>query len=248
VQLLGDRFPDRPVLDMAVAHAVLRRVAEGELPPTLRVYRPGPTMAFGRLDALRPGFAAACEAARAHGYEPVLRLGGGHAAAYDDGSVVFDHFTPQATVADGLRDRFADGAELVAEALRDLGLPAAVGELPGEYCPGAWSVHAAGVKLGGTAQRTVRGAALLTGFVVAANGARIRAALTDVYARLGLEWDPATAGAAEDVAPGVGPGDVARALIEAHERRAAVTGGRLDDATLALARRLEARHRCDVGR
>jgi hypothetical protein len=101
------------------------------------------------------------------------------------------------------------------------------------------------VKLGGTAQRAIRGAALLTGFAVAANGERIRAALTDVYARLELDWDQATAGAAADVAPGVTADDVAQALIDAHERRVVVAGGRLDDATLALARRLEARHRCE---
>jgi hypothetical protein len=103
-------------------------------------------------------------------------------------------------------------------------------------------VHAGGVKLGGTAQRTVRGAALLTGFVVATGGARVRAVLTDVYAALELDWDPATAGAVEDVVPGATPAGVAAVLEEAHERRAVPAGGRLDDATLELARRLEARH------
>jgi lipoate-protein ligase A len=227
---------------MAVADAVLRGVAAGELPPTLRVYRPGATMAFGRLDALRPGFAAACDAARDHGFTPLVRLGGGHAAAYDDGSVVFDRVTPQATVADAIRQRFADGAAIVAEALRELGLSAAVGELPREYCAGAWSVHAGGVKLGGTAQRSARGAALLTGFVVATGSARIRAALVDVYAALELDWDPATAGAVEDVAPAVDAAAVAAALIAAFGRRAPLPEARLDAATLKLARELEPRH------
>ena len=70
-------------LELAISHALLTRVAAGELPSTLRIYRPAPAVAFGKLDTLRPGYAAAVDAARAHGYEPVLRLPGGHAAAYN---------------------------------------------------------------------------------------------------------------------------------------------------------------------
>src|SRR6185295_10261076 len=73
VRLVRDGFPGDPALEVAVGHALLRRVARGEIGPTLRVYRPGATVAFGRLDRLRPGFAAAVVAARAHGFEPVLR-------------------------------------------------------------------------------------------------------------------------------------------------------------------------------
>ena len=56
----------------------------------LRVYRPAPTVAFGRLDRLRPGFGAAVAAARRHGFEPVLRAPGGHAVAYHEGCLGFD--------------------------------------------------------------------------------------------------------------------------------------------------------------
>ena len=66
--LVRDGFPDDPALDIAVGHALLERAAAGAIGPTLRVYRPGATVAFGRLDALRPGFGAAVAAARAHGF------------------------------------------------------------------------------------------------------------------------------------------------------------------------------------
>ena len=41
-----------PALDMAISQAVLEAVARGE-PGALRIYRPAPTLAFGRLDGLR---------------------------------------------------------------------------------------------------------------------------------------------------------------------------------------------------
>jgi hypothetical protein len=53
-----------PVLDIAVAHALLVDVAAGRRPDALRVFRPAATAAFGRLDALRPGFERAAEAAQ----------------------------------------------------------------------------------------------------------------------------------------------------------------------------------------
>ena len=50
VRLLRDSFPERPALDIAVSHALLMRVARGELEPTVRLYRAG---AHARLRAPR---------------------------------------------------------------------------------------------------------------------------------------------------------------------------------------------------
>jgi lipoate-protein ligase A len=241
VLLLDASHPADAAFDLAVSDALLRRVAAGALGPVARVFRPGPTMAFGRLDALRPGYAAAREAAAAHGYTPVLRLGGGHAAGYDEGSVIVELTTPQARIAEGIADRFQAGSVLLVDALGDAGVPAAVGELAGEYCPGRWSVHAGGVKVGGTAQRSVRGASLLAAVVVVQGGDRLRAALVDVYAALELDWDPRTAGAADDLTPGVTAAEVAGAVVGRLERTHGPLERRaLDEATLALARTLAA--------
>jgi octanoyl-[GcvH]:protein N-octanoyltransferase len=239
---MRDSFPERPALDIAISHALLTRVAAGELGATVRLYRPGPTLAFGRLDALRSGFRRAGAAARAHGLEPVVRLAGGHAAAYDADSLIYEEIAPQLDVTAGLHERFRDGAALLAGALDDLGVDARVGEIPGEYCAGAYTVSASGrLKLVGVAQRAVRGAALLTAFVLVGGGDRIRAALIDVYDELELHWDPQTAGALDDVLPGASIAAVEEALLAAggHE----LTGARVDERTLELARRLEARHR-----
>ncbi len=212
-----ESHPSDPVAEMAYSAMLLRAVAAGERPACARVFRPGPTLAFGRRDALAPGFAAAQAAARAHGYVPVVRLGGGHAAGYDEGAVIVELVTVQARVGTGIEARFAAVAQLLGDALRGLGVVPVVGELPGEYCPGRWSLHAEGstVKLAGIAQRSIRGAALTTAVVVVEGGARLRDVLVDVYAALDLGWDPATAGALEDVRPGVRAADLESAVLRA---------------------------------
>src|SRR5215210_2750205 len=105
--LLADAFPQRPALDMALSHALLLRVAEGARPPAVRVYEPGPTVAFSRLDAHADGFASACDAAREHCFEPVIRLGGGHAAAYGPGCLIHEEVVTHGSVLEGLQERYA---------------------------------------------------------------------------------------------------------------------------------------------
>jgi lipoate-protein ligase A len=244
VDLLRDSFPDRPALDIAVSHALLTRVARGELESTVRLYRPAPTLAFGRLDALRPGFAEAGDAARDAGFAPIVRLAGGHAAAYDEQSLIYEEIVATLDVTAGLHDRFRDGADLLADAVAGLGVETHVGEIPGEYCPGAYTVSAAGrLKLVGIAQRAVRGGALLSAFILVGGGDRLRAALFDVYRALEIAWRPATAGALEDVAPGITMADVEEAVLAARGEDLELSPAAVDAQTLALARDLEKRHR-----
>ena len=178
------------------------------------MFRPRATAAFGRLDRLRPGYAAAQQAARDHGFEPLLRPVGGHAVVYDERSVVFEDVTAHDDIAAGVQDRFRDGTDRIVAALRSLGLDPQVGELPGEYCAGAYSISIDGIKVVGSGQRVVRGAALFAAVVLVGGGDAIRAALTDIYAALDLDWDPSTAGAIQDVAPQVTPQAVEQALRE----------------------------------
>ncbi len=95
--------------------------------------------------------------------------------------------------------RFAAEAESQAQALRGLGIDARVGEVPGEYCPGRFSVNARGqTKLIGAAQRIISGAWLFSTVVVVGGAARVRAVLEEVYAALALDWDPASVGSIAD--------------------------------------------------
>src|SRR3954465_11486405 len=204
MQLLRSGAAGSAALELAISHALLTRVAARELPATLRVYRPAAAVAFGKLDALRLGFGAALDAPRLHGYEPVLRLPGGHAAAYNAASLCIDVVWALDDPVPGTHERFRGEGERLAGALRGLGVDARVGEVPGEYCPGAYSVNARGrVKLIGTAQRLIRGAALLGASVVVGDGPGIRAVLDDVYAAWEWPGDASTAGAADEEVPGV---------------------------------------------
>ncbi|MHA7208132.1 lipoate--protein ligase family protein [Arthrobacter sp. MDT1-65] len=219
--LVVDPASDDAPRELERGIGLLREVAAGSRPATLRLYRPSPTVAFGQRDARLPGFPAASASASAHGFEPLVRRAGGRAAAYHRGCLIVDHVEPADDAVAGTRARFAAFGDFFAQVLADLGVDAHVGEVPGEYCPGEFSVHGRSggvpaVKLVGTAQRVVAGAWLFSSVVVVEDAAPLRAVLTDVYAALGLAWEPATAGAAQDLVSGVTVDAVEAALLAAY--------------------------------
>jgi lipoate-protein ligase A len=247
VDLLEGSAGADPALDVALPHALVGLVGEGLHGPVVRSYRPAPTVAFGRRDSFLPGFARASAAARRRGFTPVIRGAGGRAAAYDEGCLVFDEVMPAAESTTGIQERFADEAGRQAEALRGLGVDARVGAVPGEYCPGEFSVNARGrLKLIGAAQRIVRGAWLVSSVVVVDGASNLRTVLEDVYAALELAWDPATVGAVADEVPGVGVEEVRRALLAQSARRYRLTPAPIGPAALARAGELLERHRVDT--
>jgi lipoate-protein ligase A len=137
-------------------------------------------------------------------------------------------------------ERFRNVAGIVERALRRVGVDARVGEVPREYCPGDYSVNAGGrTKVAGIGQRLIKGAWHIGGVIVVSEGERVRDVLVPVYEALGLDWDPATAGAVADEAPGVTWEDVTQALeaeLPSH------TESKLDARTLADAQRLAPEH------
>ncbi|UVJ37913.1 lipoyl protein ligase domain-containing protein [Arthrobacter sp. CJ23] len=218
--------------DLDFGLELLRRARTGHLGPTLRLYRPRPTVAFGQRDANLPGFAVAADACRERGFEPLVRKAGGRAAAYHEGTLVIDHVEPHPDAIVRAKARFSEFGELLAGALRSVGVHAAVGEIPGEYCPGEFSVHgqdpdfpAHQIKLIGTAQRVVSGGWLFSSVVVVENSGPIREVLTASYAALGLDWDPATAGAANDLLPHLDVPAVEEAVIKAYADYAEIVDG-----------------------
>jgi lipoate-protein ligase A len=134
-------------------------------------------------------------------------------------------------------------ADLIADTLRGLGVDARVGEVPGEYCPGAYSVNARGAtKLAGIGQRMIRGGAHMGGVVVASGCREVARVLEPVYRALELEWDPATSGSvAEELGREVDVGELEEALIAELAKRYELVDAELDEETVeAAARSLEA--------
>jgi octanoyl-[GcvH]:protein N-octanoyltransferase len=244
LSLIRDSFPDDPVLDLAVSQALLERVAAGELPETLRLARSGPMVAFAKRDAVSAGYGAAVRAARSAGFEPVLRMAGGRAAVFHEGTLVTAHAVPHPDPQPGIHERFRAEAGLIARALRRLGLDARVGEVPGEYCPGRYSVNAGGErKLAGLGQRLVKGGSHTGAVVVCSGASRVRDVLLPVYEALGLDWDPATAGAVADEDAGAGLEEVTRAVEAEYAESFNLFETELDRETLELAHRLAPGHR-----
>jgi lipoate-protein ligase A len=205
-----------PAYDVALPPVLLRRgLPDGD--EVLRVYSPDPTAAFSRRDTRAAGYDAALRLARSAGFAPVVRPQGGRIAAYHRGSVVIDHVLRTDRPHNGLVDRFRQYAELHAAVLAGLGVDARIGELPGEYCPGEYSVNAAGVhKVVGSAQRVTRDGWAFSTVVQVAGSDRLREVMTRVHDALGYAYDSATVGAVEDHVPGIDVADVADALLAAY--------------------------------
>ena len=226
--LIRDGFPGP--LDVAISHSILSAVSRGEIGATLRLHQPGPIVAFGRADRVTPGYQAAVRAARAHGFEAVERLAGGRAAVFHEQTLAFSLAMPVIEPKSGIHERFELVATLMADAFESLGVDARIGELPGEYCPGQWSVNVGGrFKVMGVGQRLVRHAAHMGGVVVVDDGHRVRDVLIPVYRALGLDWDPRTAGSLADRSPGITTKLVTRAVENGFADRFELVEGTLPD-------------------
>lgn len=229
--------PGDALTDLAMARALLDGVRDGRRGPTLRIYRPAPTVAFGARDRFLEGFGDAIEAARSHAFVPALRTLGGRVAAYHPGSLVIDHIEPTAEFLTRTQDRFVRFGEMYAAALRDIGIDAQMGEIPGEYCPGEHSVNVGGeIKAIGTAQRVVGGAWLFSSSIIVEDPDPIRTVLTDVQRELGLAWEPRTGGSISELHPDVSVAAVEDALLAAYGREYDLAPGQLEPADAEAAR------------
>lgn len=240
MEVLEGRAGD-PVLDTAISHAVLRQVARGDRPESIRVHRAARTIAFGLRDTKAPGYRAAVEASRRAGFEPIERLAGGRAAAFTELTLAFSWARPE----DGstVESRFREIAEIMRDAFVGLGADAHIGEVPGEYCPGAYSVNLSRRhKVMGVGQRLISGGAHLGGVVVVGGAHLIAGALDPIYRSLGLRWDRSTAGDLRMQARGVSVSATRKAILEQFAARRSVSVRTLDADLLAEAQMLAQRH------
>ncbi len=233
----------RPALDTAVSRALLRQVSEGNEPETLRLYTPADVVAFGPQDVSAAGYSDAVAAARARDFEAIERLAGGRAAVFHHETIAFSWTMPDAAPRADVMARFDEVADILASALKRLGIDARIGMVEGEYCPGQHSVNARGErKLMGVGQRLIRNAAHVGGVVVVGDGERIRDILTPVYDALGIAWRPGTVGSVEDELGGADYAAVAQSIIYEFAERYELYEGALSADTLRLAETLEADH------
>jgi lipoate-protein ligase A len=186
-------------LDTATSRGLLAAVGRGDIGETLEVGVPHRVLAFGKHDTTSPGFAAAVTSAKERGFEPTVRIAGGRAAVFHEQTVRFGWTMPVADPAATMHERFATFANAVIDALAEFGIAATIGEVPGEYCPGKYSVHLSGRKVMGVGQRLTRAAAYVGGVVVLGGADAINDVLGPVYRHLDIPFDPAATGALSDV-------------------------------------------------
>jgi octanoyl-[GcvH]:protein N-octanoyltransferase len=189
---LGD-----PEVGFGLQQAVLEEVAAGERGPAALFWTSPRYVGATRPETRLSGFARATEAATRLGFPVLVRNSGGGAVAANRGSLSFSLTFPVDDLRHGLYERYAEGLDLIASALRRAGVEAERGEVEGEFCPGAYSVRSGGpqgVKHAGLAQRVTRRAARLEALLLVSETDELRTVLERFYGLLGLSFRPGSVG------------------------------------------------------
>jgi octanoyl-[GcvH]:protein N-octanoyltransferase len=235
VELLIAKPLDDPEVGFGLQQAVLEEVAAGERGPTALIWASSRYVGATRQETRLPGFAAATQAASGLGFPVLVRNSGGGAVAANRGSLSFSLTFPVEDLRHGLYERYQDGLDLIASALRRVGVEAERGEVEGEFCPGAYSVRSggpSGIKHAGLAQRVTRRAARLEALVLVAETDEVRTVLKRFYGHLGLPFRPGSVG---DLPAGVPM--VIRALSEEVRGRYTASEVEVSGATMERALR-----------
>lgn len=243
IAVIRSGFGDADGLDTGVSHALLERVSADELPETFRIYQPSRVVAFGKQDRLAEDFGGAVQIARDHGFDPIVRMPGGRAAVFHEETLAFSWTIQSSDPVRGIRERFGAATAVITHALSRLGIPSATGEIPGEYCPGEFSIHHAGeIKLAGIGQRLARHAAHVGGVLVVGNTRATRDILVPTYRALAIEWDPSTVGSISDITPGIRVPTVIDAILGVLGEQREIVPMSVDAETLARGRELAPLH------
>ena len=193
--------------------SVMLSALDGQGPGSLRLYRPQATAAFAPRDTVLAAYAEAAAAMRNRGFTPAERRAGGQLAVYDRSALVIDLIAPHEEPRRDVKQRFAMFSGAIATALKGLRVDARVGPVPGEYCPGDYSVNAGGtLKLAGLAQRIGRRGYHMGAVISVHPSAAAREAVATAYGILGLPFTPESFGALSTCAPDVGFADLRAAL------------------------------------
>ncbi|MEW6636033.1 MAG: lipoate--protein ligase family protein [Actinomycetota bacterium] len=238
--LIPPRFED-PELGFGLQQAVLEEVTAGTRGPTALLWTSSRYVAATRPETRRPGFERAAEEAERLGFPVMVRNSGGGAVAANEGSISFSITSPVEDLRHGLYERYAEGVDLIASALRRFGVAAEGGEVEGEFCPGAYSVRSGGergVKHAGLAQRVTRRAARLEALILVSRTAELIPVLKQFYSALGL---PFRAESVTDLLAGVP--EVIDALAAEVVDRYGAASGQVSEPLLEKAHSLRGRWR-----
>jgi octanoyl-[GcvH]:protein N-octanoyltransferase len=191
VEILVAGYLENPETGFGLQQAVLEEVASGERGPTALMWTTASYVGATRPETRLPGFEKAVRAVTDLGFPVLIRNSGGGAVAANGGSISFSLTFPVEDLRQRLYDRYLEGIELIAAALRRIGVDAEGGEVEGEFCPGAHSVRSGGplgVKHAGLAQRVTRRAARLEALILVSETEELVPVLERFYGALNLPF------------------------------------------------------------
>ncbi|KZN67815.1 lipoate--protein ligase family protein [Pseudoalteromonas luteoviolacea] len=134
--------------------ALLKQVAKGEQPATIRLWECPQSLIVSRKEAKLPFFAQACQTLSQLDWPVSVRDSGGTAVPHGPGilnfSLIFAQTKSQALDVDEI---YIALCEPIRSALNNLGIQSEYGETPGAYCDGRFNLNIESLKVTGTAQR-----------------------------------------------------------------------------------------------
>jgi len=161
-RLLLEDGADDPVLGYALDTAIAEHVAQGRVPPTLRIWRPGRCLALGRFDVRLPRYAEAVAHLQSQGLAVVRRQSGGQAVWQDENFLNVSVIAPQEKRL-GIPEAYRTYLEGVRKGLSLLGVKTEFRHVEGAFCDGPYDLAVNGKKLMGTAQIQKRGVVVVHG-------------------------------------------------------------------------------------
>jgi octanoyl-[GcvH]:protein N-octanoyltransferase len=197
VEIVVAEYLENPEIGFSLQQALLEEVASGERGPTALMWTSSRYVGVTRPETRLAGFEKAERAATDLGFPVLIRNSGGGAVAANGGSISFSLIFPVEDLRQGLYDRYLEGIELIAAALRRVGVDAEGGEVEGEFCPGAHSIRSGGprgVKHAGLAQRVTRRAARLEALILVSETEELIPVLESFYGALNLPFRPESVG------------------------------------------------------
>jgi octanoyl-[GcvH]:protein N-octanoyltransferase len=238
--LLPDRF-ENATTAYGYVRTIFEEVASGTRPATVSITPSTRHVGVTRRDTFRPGFEDAVVAAGEMGYPVLVRSSGGGATAADLGTFGFSIIRPadESERRRSIKDRYDEAADLVLGAFGRLGVPAEVGEVRDEFCPGDHSIRVGdgeeGMKIVGIAQRITRRATSVGGIVLVEGEQDLARVLERVYGAMRLPFRPQSVGSLRRAGYEAGTQHAIEAFAAEAERAYGAVRAPVDEKTLGLA-------------
>ena len=139
---------------VAYDELLLKQVAAGEKPPTIRIWRNRQCLVATKKESHKPGFDAACTASALQDWPVAVRRTGGSCVPHGPGVLNLALVYPRPLDIEwSMEDSYTLLCSPLEQLLQNYGLKVKTGEVPGSFCDGKFNLQVENRKLVGTSQR-----------------------------------------------------------------------------------------------